>query len=161
MNDTFKIKNTYFHRFSVIFSSMCSYFSAMSWMILSKDLDRSRYVMNLRKWTTLLKLKKHISTVFLSSSVLCAHISLLYRGWYCQYHNGILNIFNYFTDYFRNLPLTPTDIANIMMEYLTYLIFILIIFETSLSEVILYLCLIWSHIKLQYLSTYQKWYLCL
>ena len=53
------------------------------------------------------------------------------------------------------------DIANIMMEYLTYLITILIVFETSLSEVILYLCLIWSHIKLQYLSTYQRWYLCL
>ena len=48
------------------------------------------------------------------------------------------------------------DIAIIIMEYLTYLITILIIFETSQSEVILYLCLFWSHIKLQYLSTYQK-----
>ena len=43
-----------------------------------------------------------------------------------EYHDGIFNIFNFHT------------------------------FETSLSEVILYLCLIWSHIKLQYLSTYQK-----
>ena len=84
MNDTFKIKNTCYQRVSVIFSSMCSYFSAMSWMILSKDLDRSRFVTNSRKWTTPLKLKIHVSTDFLSSSVLCAHISLLCRGWYCQ-----------------------------------------------------------------------------
>ena len=76
MNDTFKIKkHIYFHSSSVIFSSMCSYFSAMSWMILPKDLDRSRCVTNSRKWTTLLKLKNiYISTVLLSSSVLCTHI---------------------------------------------------------------------------------------
>ena len=74
MNDTFKIKkHIYFHSSSVIFSSMCSYFSAMSWMILPKDLDRSRYVTNSRKWTTLLK-SKNVSTVLLSSLVLCTHI---------------------------------------------------------------------------------------
>ena len=32
-------------------------------------MDRSRYVANLRKLTTLLKLKKYVSTVLLSSSV--------------------------------------------------------------------------------------------
>ena len=133
INNTFKIKNTCFHSFSVIFSSMCSYFSAISWMILSKDLDRSRYVMNLRKWTTLLKLKN------------------IFPQFFCHLQFYVLIFLCYIVN----------DIANIMMEYLTYLITILIVFETSLSEVILYLCLIWSHIKLQYLSTYQRWYLCL
>ena len=41
------------------------------------------------------------------------------------------------------------------MEYLIYLITILIISEASLSEVRLYFCLIWS----QYWLTYQKWHL--